>query len=159
MSFFDKFSNFFNGKTQKPLQPELIENIRLLEGAKLMIETGVFVRFFKKPFIGLIELIVYSFSFALALGGYFLYDKIADLISAVCSMINFVDILTNANWDFGGLTLIKLVLFIFLMLPAFFSFLMARLFTRSRHRINLFVDVEKILDKVISNLKSTSSFK
>ena len=113
MGLFNKIKDFIVGKNKQYVSPDNIQNIRLLNDAKILIEAGVFVRFFKKPFIGFIEIIIYSFSLLLAIGGYWLYHMIDSLINVVIDGANVMEILFNANWNFGIVNLIEFLLFVF----------------------------------------------
>lgn len=154
MGFFDNFFDFIHGKKNPPIERDMMYNIQLLNEAKKLIEIGIFVRFFKKPFIGLIEIIIYSLAIFLAFSGYWIYHVIDNNLVTIGNVLSIANLLFDQNINLGFISFIEFLLFIFFQLPSIFCFLFGRIFTNARRRINIFIEVEKIIDVVIDNLKS-----
>lgn len=168
--------DLITGKSNTPPNPAVQHNIKLLQEARQKIESGIFTKYFKRPYIVLMETIFYSLTivfFGLAVI-YFLFGltQTSPIIDSAHALNNnialfkegsnllnfeaFTNVLTQlqAFMDqfFQFILYLKLLLFVLMSLPSIFTFLLARSYTKSRRRLSKFIEVEAIIEKVIYNL-------
>lgn len=153
MDILNNISGFFNGENNAKPNPDPAVNAFLLEEAKRKIDIGIFTKFFKKPFLIAFEIISYLIAILLLAAGIWFYGKIDTLLNWVQAKGEITKILDDQNWDSSVIWFLEFLLFVFSVSPAFICFLTGRLFKNARKRLNTFVQVESIIDRVIYNLK------
>jgi hypothetical protein len=148
----ENVTSLFNGKKEIP-NADPLHNAGLLEQARAKIETGVFTRYFKKSFFVTMEIAGYLI-FALCVGlGISLCCKLHNLFEVLNNSVAIMEILEGKNYDKTSLNLIEWLIYFSAFLPAVISFFWARSYTKARRKINLIVEVERLIERVIFNLR------
>lgn len=151
-SLFFKAAQYVTGNDYGPKNPDLKFNIELLKEASLKIETGLFTRIFKRPLVLIIEIIIYIVTFLLAILAIYYWNKIDNLFSSV-DTIQSLGLTLSANsqksTDYSGYSYLILLI---MLTPSIFCFLFGRLFTKSRKRMAIFIEVESRIKTVVKNL-------
>lgn len=150
--YFNRVTSYLVELANGPKNNSIAHNVAMLEDAKKKIETGIFSRYLKRPTIYIIETIAYSISISLLLVAIYAWMKIDNIFEAYNTLkfmgAAIVDKTVQLS-DFSGIS--YFILFA-LMLPSIICFLLARLLTSTRKRINTFIEVENIISKTIYNL-------
>lgn len=145
-------TGIFTGKEEQP-NPDVLHNVTLLTQAKTEIDTGVFTRYFKKPFLVAGEVAGYILAVLLLIAGAVFCFQMNGLFELIKTTQEITELLTQKKWDIQTIELLKTFLYILSFSPALLSYLWARSFARARHKISAFMQVESVIDKVIFNLK------
>ena len=74
------------------------------------------------------------------------------MLSAIQTLGQGSEVISNLNWDSNNIRIIEALLLVLSISPALISFLIGRLFTKARKRINTMIEVENMIDRVIYNL-------
>ena len=154
----NNITDFFSGKSKVPANPDIAHNIYLLQETNKKIESGIFTRFFKMPTIRIIEIAVYiktAILFMLALFFLGKIDNVFDTADTIKFNGQFISGSSSAGNENTGtdISWISYMILIIFLLPSVICFLLARLFTKSRKRMNTFRQVENMIARVIYNLK------
>lgn len=151
--FLNSVTEFFTGRSSAPPNPDPAFNVRLLKETKHKIETGLLTRYLQRPLVYILESLAYSFTIVLFGAGIFIWNQIDNLFDAL-DTINFVNKVLNGTdlikEDYSWVSYCLLVLF---LLPSLISFLLARLFSASRKKTTVFIEVENMIDRVVYNLE------
>lgn len=148
---FDQIANFFSGQGKIAPNPDASHNVQLLIEAKKKIETGIFTRVFKRPSIYFLEGTAYLFTGILFFAALLLWNKIENAFDGL-DFINFaIKISSNNDLGLDDYSWISYWMLIMMLLPSVICFLLGRLLTKSRKRINVFIEVESMIDQVINN--------
>ena len=152
--FIDEITEFFTGKSAAPANPDPAINVLLLNEAKKKIETGIFTRFFKRPTIYILEIGTYIITGILIGVAVYIWKKIDNIIDAQNTIDYLNSQFSNTEYHSNNYSWISYCILFVLLLPGIIGFLMGRLFTKSRKRIKVFIEVENMIDRVIYNLKN-----
>jgi len=152
MDVINNITEFFTGNSSAPANPDPAFNAMLLKEAKKKVEIGIFTRFFKKPVLILMEILSYGFALLLLFVGIYFYGQVDNLLSAIQTLGQGSEVISNLNWDSNNIRIIEALLLVLSISPALISFLIGRLFTKARKRINTMIEVENMIDRVIYNL-------
>jgi len=110
------------------------------------------------PTILVIEIAIYIITAILFMLALFFWGKIdnvfdtADTLKFIGQFISGSSSTGNENIG-ANISWISYVILIVFLLPSIICFLLARLFTKSRKRMNTFRQVENMIERVIYNLK------
>lgn len=151
--FLSDIKDFFSGRSSIPPNPDPTYNVRLLKVTRKKIESGIFTQLFKRPTVYILETITYLVTIFLFVAALKIWGKLDSLFDTA-EIINFVSKFTS-NTDLGidEYSWISYVILGILMIPAFIAFLLSRLFTQSRKRTAILIQVENMIDRVIFNLE------
>lgn len=132
--------------------------LQLLELAKKKIETGIFTRFFKRPGIVLFEIITYLITVFLFISALLIWQKIDNFFDAYDTIQFLKSYFSGTDGaDSDDFSWISYSLLFILLLPSIISFLTGRLITASRKRINMFIQVEDLIDDACAKIKKSSA--
>ncbi|HRF23653.1 MAG TPA: hypothetical protein PLR98_05805 [Chitinophagaceae bacterium] len=149
---FYKVAQFVTGDDYAPANPDINHNIEILKQAAGKIETGIYSRIFKRPLVIFLETGIYLLTIVLTVLTFYYWNKIDNLFMSAETIQKFGLILssqeTQAN-DYSGYSYLILAI---MLLPALLCFLLGRLFTKSRKRMAIFIEVENNIKTVIKNL-------
>ncbi len=151
--FLNSVTEFFTGRSSAPPNPDRAFNVLLLKETKHKIETGLLTRYLQRPLVYILETLAYVITIALFFTAIFYWNKVDNLFDAI-DTINFMNKVVNgANLieeDYDWVSYCILAVF---LLPSFIGFLLARLFTASRKKTTVFIEVENMIDRVVYNLE------
>ena len=151
--FLSDIKDFFSGRSSVPPNPDPRYNVRLLKVTRKKIESGIFTQLFKRPTVYIFEAITYLVTIILFLAALKIWSKIDSLFDTV-EIINFVAKFTsNTDLELDHYSWVSYIFCGILMIPALISFLLSRLFTQSRKRMAVLMQVENMIDRVIYNLE------
>lgn len=149
----NELTEFFTGTSKAPANPDPEHNVMLLQEARKKIETGIFTKLLKRPTVYILEITSYAVSLLLSIVAIYIWGRV-DTIFDIIDIINVLNqIFSNADLIESDYKLISYCLLFALLLPSIICFLLARLFTKSRKRTAIFIQVENMIDRVIYNLK------
>lgn len=146
-------TEFFSGESSLPANPDPAHNVLLLQETKKKIETGIFTKLLKRPLVYIFEAAAYSISIVLSLIAFYFWNKIDNIFDTIDTVNFFNRLFNGANLMQNDYSWISYCLLVVMLLPAVIGFLLARLFTKSRKRTAVFIQVENMIDRVIFNLK------
>lgn len=149
---FFKVTQYVTGNDYSPKNPDINYNIELLREASMKIETGVYTRIFRRPLVFVLEFGIYLVTVVLFTLTLFYWKKIDNLFSATETIQKLglsLSSQSEISIKYSGYSYLILGI---MLLPTIFCFLLGRLFTKSRKRMAIFIDVENALNTVIKNL-------
>lgn len=145
--------NLFTVKSNTPPNPDAVHNINLLQSARLKFAIDIFTKHFRKSYVVLMETLFYSGTMLLLGIGFIVYFEISRFIDLAKQTNHLPDaIITDPNTD-AYVSVTQYLLLSLLLLPSLLSFLLAISYTKSRKRIGTLIEVEKIIETVVYNLK------
>lgn len=147
-------TDFFTGKSKAPANPDLAHNIILLNETRKKIKTGIFTRFFKRPTIYILEIVTYVVTSILFIAGFLIWNKIDNYFDVYATSQFLIEALSKSDLGHTDISWVSNIILFILLLPSVICFLLARLFTKSRKRMNVFIQVENMIDRVVFNLKN-----
>lgn len=153
MDILNNISGFFNGENNAKPNPDPSVNAFMLEEAKRKIDIGIFTKFFKKPFLIAFEIISYLIAILMLFAGILFYSEIDSLLGIINTFQVMLEESNDPKPDLSMIWIVKLLSMILSTTPAFICFLTGRLFKNARKRLNTFIQVESIIDRVIFNLQ------
>lgn len=148
----DDLKEIVTGKSKAPANPDPLHNIILLEEAKKKIESGVFTRLLKRPTVYILEIVAYACSLLLFILAIYFWGRVDNIFDTLDTINFFNRLFTGAELIEADYNWVSYCLLFVMMLPSVISFLLARLFTKSRKRTAIFIQVENMIDRVIYNL-------
>lgn len=146
-------TNFITGKSDAPPNPDPVHNIQILTEARNKIESGIFTKLLKRPTVIILEIVSYSISLVLFITAVYFWGRIDNVFDTIDTINFFNQLFNGTNLVESDYNWISYTLLMILLFPSIVCFLMARLFTKSRKRTTVFIEVEELLDKVVYNLK------
>lgn len=154
--FLNSVTEFVTGKSGTPANPDPAFNVMLLKENKTKIETGVLTRYLQRQLVYILETSAHIITLFPFLACLFFWNKIDNLFDAA-KTVNFMNrFFTNVNLIENDYSYVSYCILFALLIPAFISFLLARLLTANRRRTATFIDVENRIDQVIFNLPGTN---
>ena len=147
-------TDFFTGKSKAPANPDLAHNIILLNETRKKIKTGIFTRFFKRPTIYILEIVTYVVTSILFIAGFLIWNKIDNYFDVYATSQFLIEALSKSDLGHTDIAWVSNIIRFILLLPSVICFLLARLFKKSRKRMNVFIQVENMIDRVVFNLKN-----
>lgn len=149
-------TEFFTGKSKAPANPDPAHNILLLQETRKKIETGIFTKLLKRPTVYILEILTYIISILLFIIAFLVWGKIDNLFDSY-DLINFVsENAAQKKLPLAEYVWVSYIILAVMLLPAVICFLFGRLFTKSRKRTAIFIQVENMIDRVIYNLNAGS---
>ncbi len=152
-SLLNDVTNFITGKSDVLPNPDPALNIQILEEARNKIETGIFTRFLKRPMVYILESVSYIVSIFLFIVAIYIWSRIDNIFDTIDTINFFNQLFSNQNLIASDYDWISYALLIIFLLPSIICFLLARLFTKSRKRTAIFIEVEELIDHALYNLK------
>lgn len=152
-SILNDVTNFIKGKSDTPPNPDVSHNIQILTEARNKIETGIFTRLLKRPTVIILETVSYIISLLLFITAIYFWGRIDNVFDTIDTINFFNRLFNDTNLVESDYDWISYTLLIILLFPSIVCFLLARLFTKSRKRTAVFIQVEELLENVIYNLK------
>lgn len=142
------------GLFSKPEPPnaDLGHNIGLLTDVKALIESGFLSYYFRKTFVVAMEMIAYTLAILLALAGIWLFRELTNLFAAIDIAIATSNFASNSEIDVTTINAIRYTSYLFCFVPCMLALFWARVYTKSRRKINLLKQIEKTLVRVVANL-------
>lgn len=158
VNLFQKGASWVNSNNRRAFSYDDLTALQLLELAKKKIETGIFTRFFKRPGIILFEIITYLVTVFLFISALLIWHKIDNFFDAYDTIQFFRSYFSGTDAaESDDFSWISYCLLVVLLLPSIISFLSGRLITASRKRINVFIQVEDLIDDACAKLKESSA--
>lgn len=151
-NLFFKAAQYVTGNDYAPKNPDLRHNVELLKESVIKIETGVLTRILKRPLVTIIETIIYIVTAILAILAFYFWSKIDNLFDSVDFIQSFGLRLSSSSDTSKYYSGYSYLILLIMLTPSLFCFLFARLFTKSRKRMAIFIDVENRIKTVIKNL-------
>ncbi|MEJ8818765.1 hypothetical protein [Lacibacter sp. H407] len=151
--FFDEITDFFSGKSKAPANPDPAHNVLLLQETRKKIETGILTRLLKRPTVYIFEIASYITSLILFVLAIYIWGRVDNIFDTIDTINFFNRLFNDGNLLVDDYNWISYCLLFVLLLPSVICFLLARLFTKSRKRTAIFIEVENMIDRIIYNLK------
>lgn len=85
--------DLLTGKSNTPPNPDPAHNVQLLQTAKQKVETGIFTKYFRRPYVVLMEIVFYCCTFLLLGIGIIVYIKIGEYLKIAEQAGEFADAL------------------------------------------------------------------
>jgi hypothetical protein len=149
----DELTEFFTGNSKAPANPDPEHNVMLLQEARKKIETGIFTKLLKRPTVYILEILIYIVTILLFIIAFLVWGRIDNLFDSYDLLNLASENVANKQLPLAEYVWVSYVILAVMLLPSFICFLLGRLFTKSRKRTAIFIQVENMIDRVIYNLK------
>lgn len=149
-------TEFFTGNSKAPANPDPAHNILLLQEARKKIESGIFTKLLKRPTVYILEILTYIVSILLFIIAFLVWGSIDNFFDTYDILNLISENVTKKQLPLAEYVWVSYVILAVMLLPALICFLLGRLFTKSRKRTAIFIQVENMIDRVIYNLNAGS---